>query len=555
MNLHFVLVLFLLFLTLAAPVRAKDEPPVTTFEIPSVGGWVMDPGQVVLIVSSPETGELYFIDTTRAKDLRTVRLPFKPDKLALQGDQLFVSVRGSSLVHALDAKSGRMLRRYKLPGTAIQNLACHPVAGAVFASNLDEQIVVLDPDSTAAEKTNARGMFLTVDPKTGRYLYTATNRPSRDVIEVREGAGGTAQLQFVTVAETAAVLKYEIGPNRLKLVGGNANTALGAGGYLHVSPDGQRYVMVAGGGWWSTTNQRVRYDIAVFETADMTTMLGDLKCGAPQAICFHPVLDVGVAQGNNTDFYVFDAQSLIHRSQRRVTAGGPVKFWHNLLTFCGKGTKIATLQGNYLHLMPLELTGDERKQLTERYGRLPRPTKVAARESMAAKVSGKQNTPSNNRPVAASPVTKQHPPLVEIVNAPNCKVANASPDVDYLTDRTYALFRVPDSINGGSLLVRPARSARAWLGPGQLNVLREGKAFVALLVSFNGQMAVNPQTLKSLASAGWEAETGDFVIRKRKPDAEVWKWQVFSRKVTPGPLDVGRQIPLQAPTQAIFLFR
>ena len=85
-------------------------------------------------------------------------------------------------------------------------------------------------------------MFLSVDPKSGGFLYTATNRPSEDVIEARRGTGGTVQLRFVTVAETAAVLKYEISKNELKLIGGNPNTAVGAGGYLHVSPDGERYV-------------------------------------------------------------------------------------------------------------------------------------------------------------------------------------------------------------------------------------------------------------------------------------------------------------------------
>lgn len=551
-----IFLVFALALALHAPVLAQDELPITTFEIPSVGGWAMAPDLVTLIVSSPETGELYFIDSVTAKDTRTVSVPFKPDRIALQGEQVFASVQGSALVYALDTKTGKTLRRYKLPGTAIQNLACHPAKGPVFASNLDEEIVMLDAKGSTAQKTNARGMFLTVDPKTGRFLFTATNRPSEDVIEARRGAGGTLQFQLVTVAETAAVLKYEIGAKKLKLVGGNSNTAVGAGGYLHVSPDGQRYVMIAGGGWRSTTNRRIRYDVAVFESEDMTTMLGGLKCGAPQTICFHPVLDIGVAQGNSTDFYTFDSRSLIHRSQRRVTAGGPVRFWHNLLAFCGKGTKVATLQGNYLHLIPLELTESERAKLTKQFGRLPKLARATTREAQSTKPSPrKKSRPTTGKRVMASSKTKQEPPLVALANAPTWKLANASPGVGYLTDRPHALSRVPGSIAGGTLLVRPARSARAWLTPGELNVLRDGKVFVALLVKFNGEPAIPPLTLKTLRSAGWKAETGDFLAQKRPPDAEVWEWQVFSRKVAKGPLDVGTHMKLEAPTQAIFLFK
>ncbi|MAG92679.1 MAG: hypothetical protein CMJ48_02860 [Planctomycetaceae bacterium] len=545
-----------LALALEAPILAQDESTIATFEIPSVGGWAMTPDLVTLILSSPETGELYFVDTITGQAPRAVRVPFKPDRIALQGDQLFVSVQGSTLVYSLDAKTGKTLRRYELPGTAIQNLACHPVKGPVFASNLDEEVVSLDSNGSQVRKTQARGMFLSIDPKAGRYLYTATNRPSRDVIEARRGARGTVQLQLVTVAETAAVLKYEIGTRTLRLVGGNPNTAVGAGGYLHVSPDGQRYAMVAGGGWRSTTNRRIRYDVAVFETDDMTTMLGGLKCGAPQAICFHPVLDIGVAQGNSTDFYTFDARSLIHRGQRRVTAGGPVKFWHNLLVFCAKGTKVATLQGNYLHLIPLELTESELSKLTKKLGRLPKVTQATTR-----KVRSTQSPqPTRRRPTAKSRAanssdSKPDPPLVALVNAPNWRLAQAGAGIPYLIDRTHVLARVPKDIAGGSLLVRPARDARAWLAPDRLKALRDGKVFVALLVRFNGQIAVPRQTLRKLKSAGWKAEAKGFQAQKRLLDAEVWEWQLFSHKVSKGPLDLSMEVRLAPPTQAVFFFK
>ncbi len=120
-------------------------------------------------------------------------------------------------------------------------------------------------------------MFLAIDSATGKYIYTGTNRPSKDYVETSRGPGDTVRFRMVTVAERAAVLKYEVNGTKIKLVGGNSNTAIGQGGSPQVSPEGKRYAMVAGGGWWSEKDERIRHDIAVFDTKDMTTMLSGLK--------------------------------------------------------------------------------------------------------------------------------------------------------------------------------------------------------------------------------------------------------------------------------------
>lgn len=545
---------------------AQDELPVVTFEIPSVGGWVMSPDLQTLIVTSPESGELNFIDTVKGDDPKIVKVPFKPDRIALQGNQLFVSVQGSTLVHALDGKTGKSLRRYKLPGTAILNLACHPQKGPVFASNLDEEIVILDPKSTEAIESSARGMFLAVDPKSGQFLYTGTNRPSKDVIEARRGANDTIQLQFVTVAETAAVLKYELVRDELKLVGGNPNTAIGAGGYLHVSPDGERYAMIAGGGWWSTTNKEIRYDIAVFETADMTTMLGGLKCGGPQVICFHPALNLGVAQGANYDFYVFDTESLVHRSQHNVKPEGQINFWHNLLTFGGKGTRIVTLQGNYLHLFPLELTREERAILTKRFGKLPesKPArnapKIAANEKSKSVANEKPKSVENEKSKSVEKKSKQSSgksalnSVVSLVNAPNLELATASSNLVYLSDRTHILKVVPKELEGATVLKRSGDAVREWLPTGQIELASDATVYLALIVNYNGREAIPRETIQTLESEGWKSEDMEIEFGLSEGN-EVWKWIVLSRKVNKGLLEIPTAIQLQKPTAAVFLIK
>jgi hypothetical protein len=553
-------------IAISAQICHSAEPPVLTFRIPSVGGWAIDPAMETLIVSSPETGEIFLFDTVRVTDPVVFSVPFKPAEIALRGTDLYVNVQGSSLVHVVSLRTKRPHKRYVLPGTAVNKLAAHPTTGPVFASNLDEEVIAIDPTSGRVAKTSGRGMFLAVDQARGEFLYTGTNRPSQDVIEARQEQGGIVRFRLVTVSETAAVLKYRIGAEGLTLVGGNPNTAVGAGGSLHVSPDGSRVVMVAGGGWRSTENARVRHEIAVFDGDDVNVMLGGLKCGAPQSICYHPALKLGVAQGNSTDFFVFDSESLLHRDQYRVTGMGPITFWHNMLTFGGRGTRIVTLQGNYLHFIPLDLTRDERAVLTKRYGTLPNlfsvrtkqfakrdggsTPRTAARESPAEKVRPEMKTQPETKPHTE---IKARPAVVEIPNSGRWRLASAKEGISYLADRPHRLSRISSEYNGASLVIRPAADARKWIGSNQITALRECTTYVSLLVEFNGQEAVPEETLKVLEKEGWKAESSEFQAAHVSGN-ENWVWQLLSRKVPRGPIDIPTEVVLQAPTQAIFFF-
>ena len=264
-----------------------------------------------------------------------------------------------------------MLDRFTLPGEPIEDLVCHPRIGPLFAANLNEDIMAIDPKRGHVTVTEAHGKFLAVDPVNGRFLLAATNRPSENFIEVQR-RGSVGRVRLVTVAERASVLKYEIQRNGLKLAAGNTNTAIGFGGSLAISPDGKRFAMVAGGGWRSLTDRRAHYVIAVFETGDMETMVGQIEVGAyPHTIAFHPTLNMGVAvrRTHNTELRLFSARSLTDREI--LTNPGTIRAsmtdQHRVM-FVGKGTKLAHHHGRTLVWIPLELSDDERELLKKEYG-------------------------------------------------------------------------------------------------------------------------------------------------------------------------------------------
>ena len=82
---------------ITAPVLTSDGPAVTSFFYPTLGGWVMTPDNVKLILSVPSRAELVILDTTADKERKRIELDFKPSKLAIQGDTLFAAVQGGVL--------------------------------------------------------------------------------------------------------------------------------------------------------------------------------------------------------------------------------------------------------------------------------------------------------------------------------------------------------------------------------------------------------------------------------------------------------------------------
>lgn len=349
-------------LTASGTTTASDETTQrTNFSIGPIGDWVLAADNTTLIVSRPKAAELVYLDSLSRVELKRIEIDFAPNQLTIQNNTLFASVRGASIVYALDAKTGEVIKRYKLPGEPVIDLCCHSEQGHLFAANLNEEIYAIDPKNGDTAKTKARGTMLAIDPVNGSFVLAGTNRPGQDFIEFQRGVS-VDRMRLVTTVDRASVLKYTVENGQLRLVAGNTNAAFGESGNLTVSHDGKRFALAAGGGWRSMTSQQFHYVIAIFETADMESMLGQVELGAyPRAIAFHPILNLGAAlrHGTNVEITVFKASSLADRQVIKLEAQHPGPLLAHRLTFCGRGATLAHHFRDTLTLIPLELSEEE----------------------------------------------------------------------------------------------------------------------------------------------------------------------------------------------------
>lgn len=347
------------------------------FNIGEIGGWVMMDDHVTLIVSRPSAGQLVLFDTVKHRKIKSIEVDFAPNRLAIQRDTLFASVRGSTIIYALNARTGDEVARMKLPGEPVEALSCHRERGPLFAANIKEEVFAIDPKSHSVKKTEARGTMLAMDPAKAEFLLVGTNRPGEDFVEVQRG-NGVAWVRLVTVVHHATVFKHAVENGGLRLIGGNTNAAFGDGGSLAISHDGKKFAMAAGGGWQSLTDKRHRYVIAVFETQDMETMLGQVELGSyPRTVAFHPLLNLGAAvrhDATGITIKVFKASSLTDRQVFKLDNQHPVPLRAHRLMFCGRGASLVHHYRDTLTFVPLELSEEERASLDTAYTRSGRGT-------------------------------------------------------------------------------------------------------------------------------------------------------------------------------------
>lgn len=340
----------------SAHVRAK---------VGEIGGWGIASDGQTLVISRPSAGELVYWDSVKHTKVRSIEVEFAPNRLAFQGNTLFASVRGSSLVYALDAESGKVLTRFVLPGEPIEAMASHREKGPVFAANLNEEIFAIDPQSGAFKKTDARGTMLACDPIDGQFVLVGTNRPGQDFLEVQRN-GRVDRFRLVTRQNHAAVFKHAVENNGLRLISANTNAAFGNGGSLAINHDGKRFAMAAGGGWRSLTDQRFHYVIAVFETKNMKTMVGQIELGVyPQTIAFHPALNLGAALRHSSDATIklFKASSLTDRQTIKIDRQKSAPLKTHRLLFAGRGTTLVHHYQDTLTFIPLALSEEDRTRL------------------------------------------------------------------------------------------------------------------------------------------------------------------------------------------------
>ena len=390
------LVLTLMAVPALAQVDVKiDETNCKTLPLPGPGGWVLSPDGETLIVSSPKTTEIIYINTSEEKEIKRVKVKFQPAALALRGSSLYALSKGSSLINVLDAQTGQSKKQIRVPGEKLARLACHPSIGPLYATNDQYEVLAIDTETGKPEKTEAQGNFLAVAPK-GDFLYTGTQKPIKDVLVLSRGPRRSVNVGVAKTNINSTIVKYSINGNKMEPVAMKGNAAIN-GKALALSADGQKIAMVGAGGTQGKDGKRT-YAVPVYDTGDLETELGQVETGAyPSDVAFHPVLDIGVAEkfGGDKGLLLFDASSLaVSKTMAIKTRGGQASD-AGLLTFGGRGTKLVCYasgsiaaaakasrgggararsgsgssqdsQGQLLFI-PLELTDDQKAELAKAF--------------------------------------------------------------------------------------------------------------------------------------------------------------------------------------------
>jgi predicted Zn finger-like uncharacterized protein len=382
--------------------------------LPSIAGWVMLPDGITLIVALPDQAQLAYIDTVANRELKRVALPFKPDRLAVQGKHLFASAQGTSVVHALDLDSGADKRQIKLPGGFVVDMVCHLQKGLVYASMSSQgKILAIDPDAGSAALTGedhspllgsvvlppgyrlpasglpprvGTGRFLAVDPKNASTLYASYLNAGEKWHEGRRETWWS----YLGLKKFTVKGRMEVNPRNmwqrgnssilpagrfwpLEVIRINAKVTPSGSFYpLSFSSDGKNIGVTDGHQW------------ELLSTADLESRTGTVACSGAADLAFHPVLELVAVEGDNggadrgTALYLFNTRSLTQIAKITLSPGPFAKTPPScrLLSFGARGTKLLYydwLRAGYLCSFPLTLTASEVEALAKAYHAEVRP--------------------------------------------------------------------------------------------------------------------------------------------------------------------------------------
>ena len=427
----------LTLLAASAEFAAAQQLDHTFYRLPAPAGFVVTPQLTGLVVSLPGTTELVYFNTLTEQETKRVTLDFKPGAMCLQGRTLYVAAQGAALVYAIELSTGKPLKEFGIAGDAIAKLACHPQAGPIFASTASRQIHSIDPTTGKSTKTAGVGFDIGITPD-GKTLISGFQPSDREYdYKVKDSLDGHVTIPWDgTWGARAQLLKYTIAGNELKFVAAQ-NNAASNGWAFHLSPDGTRAMIPGGGGWRPTEgNQGGGYVTAVFSTANLQTMVGQ----GPHCdnLVFHPGLPLAVASHGGRELSFFHSNSFKPRNKIVLSAAADKRPF--LLTFGGKGTTVILWNGENtqnqaegLHFLPLELSSEERAELTKVYGPLPKPVVVASKPEVAQVTASKPEIPRPEPPRPKTPAAaKVDPPPTKTARptkAPTEVARNDSPRI------------------------------------------------------------------------------------------------------------------------------
>jgi hypothetical protein len=317
--------------------NGASKGDVSYLSIPSFGGGAMTLDNKTLIVALTSAGMLGYYDSLSAKEIKKVDVDFQPNVLAIQGKHLFVGVKGSAIIHVLEADSAKKVKTIKIPGDPLQEMTVHPGKGPLYASNSAGEVFVVDPVAGSYKKTNARGKAIVIDPSNGKYLYVGTLNQGR-----------------------CAFTKYEAENGEILKVIGTQDNAVIRGFGIALRSDGKAVGMFGYVGWEPLGGGKSPGITAIFDASDMKTMIGRIDFGSNRYITFHPTLKLGAAWRSSGEIAFFDSQSFAVKELAKVNEDDRTAAW---MTFGGQGTRLIISTGSHLIFVPLELSAEDAQAL------------------------------------------------------------------------------------------------------------------------------------------------------------------------------------------------
>ena len=254
----------------------RRTPPRSPCRLPGTGCLSSD-GETLIVYPRKPLRSIY-IDTSKEKEVKRVKVNFKPATLALRF-VTFAVAKGTSLLYVLDAQTGQSKEQIRAPGDTLVRLACRPSAGPLFATNDQFEVLALEMGTSKLEKTEAKATSWPSPPRE----TSSTPAPQ----ETDQGRSRTepwaANSVNVGVAKTninSTIVEYSLDPEKMEPVAMKGNAAIdGHGSCAPSAPTARRLPWSAPAACRVENGEHV-YAIAVYDTSDLETQLGQVETGA-----------------------------------------------------------------------------------------------------------------------------------------------------------------------------------------------------------------------------------------------------------------------------------
>lgn len=115
------------------------------------------------------------------------------------------------------------------------------------------------------------------------------------------------------------------------------------------------------------------------------------------------------------------------------------------------------------------------------------------------------------------------------------RFASTKRGTQIISDRPYSLLTVPQSLTGGTMLIRNSSSWTRWLSSGILIANKDCQCYIAILTSNGRTKKVAANLNESMTQLGWTSEKK---FQTTSPDREQWVWSLFSRDIEAGPVSL-----------------